>query len=174
VAGKKCVKSVISVISPFKYPRPCWRLCRNVRSKRSKRTKSGHAPGIGDCPVWRPVAPASFGVGFLSCQNCSIKRTHWAHPAYAVDSALRRRHPREAHIMRTNVIRNLMSLYYLLRLSRLAKQSHRGKTAPTFESYPHSSTVFSRQQEGKRIYLVTMADAFRTMVRWPGSPASRI
>ena len=26
-----------------------------------------------------------------SCQNCSIKSTHWAHPAYTVISALRRR-----------------------------------------------------------------------------------
>jgi len=22
---------------------------------------------------------------FPSCQNCSIKRTHWAHPAYSID-----------------------------------------------------------------------------------------
>jgi hypothetical protein len=31
-------------------------------------------------------------------------------------------------------------------------------------SYFHSSTVFGRHQEGKRISLVTMADAFCTMV----------
>jgi hypothetical protein len=46
-----------------------------------------------------------------------------------------------------------------------AKQSHRGKTAPTSESYFHSSTVFGRHQEGKRISLVTMAGAFCTMVQ---------
>jgi hypothetical protein len=28
---------------------------------------------------------------FPSCQNCSIKRTHWAHPVYTLISALRRR-----------------------------------------------------------------------------------
>ena len=46
-----------------------------------------------------------------------------------------------------------------------AKQNHRGKTAPTSESYFHSSTVFGRHQEGKRISLVTMAGAFCTMVQ---------
>jgi hypothetical protein len=43
-----------------------------------------------DGPRRRPVEWC-----FPSCQNCSIKRTHWAHPAYeiasAVISALRRR-----------------------------------------------------------------------------------
>jgi hypothetical protein len=46
-----------------------------------------------------------------------------------------------------------------------AKQSRRGKTAPTSGSYFHSSTVFGRHQEVKRISLVTMAGAFCNMVQ---------
>jgi len=41
-----------------------------------------------------------------------------------------------------------------------AKQSRRGKTAPTYGSYFQGSTVFERHQEGKGISLVTMTGAF--------------
>ena len=55
------------------------------------------------CQGWRAprLSPSvSAGLGWpqasvrwcsRSCQNCSIKSTHWAHPAYTVISALRRR-----------------------------------------------------------------------------------
>jgi hypothetical protein len=95
---------------------------------------------------------------FLSCQNCSIKRTHWAHPAYAVKFALRTRHGRwAAPMMRTSAIRRfdnnlpfaspkssgLASADVSLGGWRQctgkavrckAKQSSGGKTAPTFGS----------------------------------------
>jgi hypothetical protein len=54
-----------------------------------------------------------------------------------------------------------------------AKQDRRGKTALKFVSYFHSSTVFGRRREGKRISLVTMTALFSSSWRkemiamWP-------
>jgi hypothetical protein len=42
---------------------------------------------------------------FPSCQNCSIKRTRWAHPAYTMISAPRRRPARGAGMLRIGLIR---------------------------------------------------------------------
>jgi hypothetical protein len=83
--------------------------CRNVRRKRSKRSKSGNRDSDGPsskrllregCGVAGVGCPlASFGLGFpvvgcfLGCQNCSIKRTP--------GRTLLTPHP----IMRTSVIR---------------------------------------------------------------------
>jgi hypothetical protein len=40
--------------------------------------------------LWLGMASGRVVWCFPSCQNCSIKRTHWAHPAERVDFALRR------------------------------------------------------------------------------------
>jgi hypothetical protein len=45
--------------------------------------------GRGFCPGI--VTGLAYGGVFPSCQNCFIKRTHWAHPSQVVISALRRR-----------------------------------------------------------------------------------
>jgi hypothetical protein len=54
------------------------------QGERSSRLPPSVSSGLG----WRQ---ASVRWCSRSCQNCSIKRTHWAHPVYTVISALRRR-----------------------------------------------------------------------------------
>jgi hypothetical protein len=116
---------------------------------------------------------------FPSCQNCSVKRTHWAHPAYLLISALRRR----ALAGRRNAAdrRNPLLLWHItvgytesscgqaLILSRRwaanargerngckAKQNRRGKTALTCGTYSHSSTVLEWRREWENNSLVTI------------------
>ena len=54
------------------------------QGERSSRLPPSVSSGLG----WRQ---ASVRWCSRSCQNCLIKSTHWAHPAYTVISALRRR-----------------------------------------------------------------------------------
>jgi hypothetical protein len=61
---------------------PRWLICFSAIAVQIGRTKKG-------CLAWdglRPVVSC-----FPSCQNCSIKRTHWAHSVYTATSGLRRR-----------------------------------------------------------------------------------
>ena len=132
--------------------------CRNVRRKRSKRSKSGNRDSDGPsskrllregCGVAGVGCPlASFGLSFpvvgcfLSCQNCSIKRTPGRtlltpHPIMRTsvigcfDVTLRFASPKSSSLACADVSLG-GRLQCTGRAHRCkAKQSRRGRTAPT-------------------------------------------
>jgi hypothetical protein len=143
---------------------------RNRTPRPVIRRPSHHGP-VSDSPVVRC---------FPSFQNCSIKRT----PGRTLFTRSITLSAGGALAGRRNAARKL-ALRYRFRVCYTevimlasadvfpvvsgrctgrarrckAKQGPRGKTAPTAESYSHSSTVFGRHQEGKRISLVTTGQA---------------
>jgi len=173
-----CEQSELSELSPV-----CGRLfrkngtpfCLRAPYRRTSRHPASVSSGLR--------RPGLSGVVLSSCQNCSIKRTHWAHPARALFLLPAGASSRSVEMLRTNLT-GYFDCHFTVCYTQVImlastdafpggwRQMHgqsapvQGQaepscdTAPTPESYSHSSTVFGRHQEGKRIYLVTMTGAF--------------
>jgi hypothetical protein len=93
------------VVTLLRPTNTCQAILEKVRTKRTKRTKSPYtglewpasmgpfrlqdfkAGGLAPKKVRKKRQKRQKGV-LLSCQKCSIKGTHWAHPVYPVISAL--------------------------------------------------------------------------------------
>jgi hypothetical protein len=148
----------------------CWR---------TSRLSSGvRVLWLGVASGWCPV-----GWCFSSCQNCFIKRTHWAHPVWTRSFLLSAGAPSRAQeycgqassvtsvshyglLHRTSGRQALMlSRWWAAdaRVERMGARPNRAvvvKTALTCDSYSHSSTVLEPRPERKKIYLVTMSARF--------------